>query len=323
MEVRILSPPPDDTHVQEVRTMITQLHILLTYMCTLECEHCFVCSSPSAAGTFTPSQIAALLDQAGALETVDTIYFEGGEPFLFYPVLLEGIRQARARGYAAGIVTNGYFATSDENARFFLGPLAGPGIADLSISDDVFHYENREENAARRAFRAAGELGLPASILALDPGGSGPDRRASPREEKKGVITGGSIMFRGRAAARLSGYAGARDWRQFTTCPYEDLENPSRLHVDAFGNLQICQGISLGNIWEQPLCEIIRDYRPSAHPVCGPLVRGGPARLADELGYTPPQPGVADACHLCWLARKSCRGKFPGILEPAQVYCDG
>ncbi len=129
-------------------------------------------------------------------------------------------------------------------------------------------------------------------------------------------------MFRGRAAVQLSGYAKARDWRQFTSCPYEDLRHPSRLHVDAFGNLQICQGICIGNIWETPLDRLIRDYSPKDHPVCGPLLDGGPAELARILGYTPPGAGVADACHLCWLARKSCRDKFPGVLEPAQVYCD-
>jgi len=301
--------------------MITQIHILTTYMCTMTCEHCFVCSSPYAKGTFTPSQISALLDQTDDLGTVKRIYFEGGEPFLFYPVMLNGIRQARSRGYAVGIVTNGYFATSEENARCFLEPFPGLGLADLSISDDVFHYENREENAARRAFRAAQAMGLPAAILALDPGASGPDIRGSPREEKKGVITGGSIMFRGRAAAKLSPYADASDWQTFTTCPYEDLREPSRLHVDAYGNLQVCQGISIGNIWEHPLEELVRNYAPSRHPICGPLLSGGPAQLARDLGYVPP-PIVADACHLCYLARKSCREKFPGILEPVQVYCD-
>jgi hypothetical protein len=165
-------------------------------------------------------------------------------------------------------------------------------------------------------------MGLPAAILALDPGASGPEIRRSPREEKKGVITGGGIMFRGRAAAKLSPYANASDWQTFTTCPYEDLQEPSRLHVDAFGNLQVCQGICIGNIWEHPLEELVRNYEPSRHPICGSLLSGGPAELARDLGYTPPSTGVADACHLCYFARKSCREKFPGILEPMQVYCD-
>ncbi len=301
--------------------MISQIHFLLTYMCTLECEHCFVCSSPSAEGTFTPSQISEVLDQAGRLGTVDTVYFEGGEPFLFYPILLDSIRLAKERGFAVGIVTNGYFATSDENARVFLNPIRDLGVADFSVSDDIFHYEDRQDNAARRASRVAQEIGLPAMVLALDPGGSGPDQKASIKEERKSVITGGSIMFRGRAAARLSRNAEMKDWRQFTTCPYEDLVNPSRLHVDPQGNLQICQGICLGNIWKRPLDELVRDYEPALHPICGPLTRGGPAELARVLGYTAPSEGVADACHLCWLARKACREKFPGILGPAQVYC--
>lgn len=302
--------------------MITQVHILLTYMCTMSCDHCFVCSSPYSEGTFTPGQITALLDQTDALGTVERIYFEGGEPFLFYPVLVNGIRQARSRGYSVGIVTNGYFATSEENARCFLEPFPGLGLSDLSVSDDVFHYENREVNAARCAFQTATDMGLPATILALDPGGSSPETRGSPREEKKGVITGGGIMFRGRASGKLSQYGDACDWQKFTTCPYEDLKEPSRLHVDAFGNLQICQGISLGNIWEHPLEELVRNYSPSSHTICGPILKGGPAQLARELGFTPPTTGVADACHLCYLARKSSRERFPKILEPAQVYCD-
>jgi MoaA/NifB/PqqE/SkfB family radical SAM enzyme len=155
--------------------MITQIHFILTYMCTLECEHCFVCSGPSSQGTFTPHQITAVLDQAAGLGTVDTVYFEGGEPFLFYPVLLEGIRQARSRGLQVGIMTNGYFATSEENARCFLEPVRSLGISDLSISDDIFHYENRQENAARCASDTARKMGLPTFVLALDPGGSGPE----------------------------------------------------------------------------------------------------------------------------------------------------
>jgi hypothetical protein len=255
------------------------------------------------------------------LGTIDTVYYEGGEPFLFYPLLIRGIREANRRNFTAGVVTNGFFATSDENARLFFEPLVDLDISDLSISDDVFHYEEREENPARRAYAAACGMGLKASVLALDPGGSGPQAPGSFREEKTGVITGGGIMFRGRAAAKLSPYARGHDWREFTTCPYEDLVNPGRLHVDAYGNLQICQGISIGNLWEKPLGDLIGSYNATDHPICGPLVSGGPAQLARVLRFTPPET-VADACHLCYLARKANQAEYPGILTPGQVYCD-
>jgi hypothetical protein len=102
-------------------------------------------------------------------------------------------------------------------------------------------------------------------------------------------------------------------------CPYEELEAPSRVHVDAFGHVMVCQGISIGNMWETPLSEIIADYRPEAHPICGPLIRGGPAELARACGQAP-EPGYIDECHLCFLTRKAVIEEYPEALAPKQVY---
>ena len=54
-------------------------------------------------------------------------------------------------------------------------------------------------------------------------------------------------------------------------------------------------------LWERSLSEIMKDYPASAHPVCGPLVRGGPALLAQELGSVSFADGVVDAYHLGFL----------------------
>ena len=138
--------------------MLTSIHILLTYKCNLECDHCFLFSGPRAEGTFTLPQIRHVLSEAAAIGTVDRIYFEGGEPFLFYPSMLEGIRLARSIGFQVGVVTNAYGAVSDEDALLWLRPLAELGVADLSISDDSFHYGEEEESPAKRALAAARQL---------------------------------------------------------------------------------------------------------------------------------------------------------------------
>lgn len=61
--------------------MLTGIHFLLTYQCPYECSHCFVYGGPRARGTFTLEQILAVLQEAQALGTVQTVFFEGGEPF--------------------------------------------------------------------------------------------------------------------------------------------------------------------------------------------------------------------------------------------------
>ncbi|MBP1704235.1 MAG: Radical domain protein, partial [Chloroflexi bacterium] len=57
---------------------LSGLHILLTYCCNFECDHCFVWGSPQQIGTLTLQQIRQVLYQARETGTVEWIYFEGG-----------------------------------------------------------------------------------------------------------------------------------------------------------------------------------------------------------------------------------------------------
>jgi hypothetical protein len=91
------------------------------------------------------------------------------------------------------------------------------------------------------------------------------------------------------------------------------------VHLDPLGNLHLCQGISIGNLFEKPLTEICTEYNPDAHPVCGPLMNGGPVALVTEYGL-PHASDYADACHLCYEARTALRARMPEILGPDQVY---
>ena len=72
-------------------------------------------------------------------------------------------------------------------------------------------------------------------------------------------------------------------------------------------------------MWKTPLSEIIGTYNAAAHPVCGPIVKGGPAELARVHGIECSETYV-DACHLCYSLRKSLLNRFPEYLAPAQVY---
>ena len=81
--------------------MLTAIHVLLTYKCTGECDHCFLHCGPRCQGIFTLSQLRELLSEIEKIGTIDTVYFEGGEPFLFYAVLLNGLRMVRAAGVAS------------------------------------------------------------------------------------------------------------------------------------------------------------------------------------------------------------------------------
>jgi len=297
--------------------MLTGIHFILTYTCNFECDHCFLYSGPDAQGTFSIGQVDKVLDEAEKLGTVEWIFYEGGEPFLFFPLLTEGIKRARSRGFKVGVVTNAYGANSEEDAELWLRPLAESGVSFLSISNDTFHYGEESENAAATASMVAERLGIRTSSICIEP----PKirKQTSAAEGKGDPVIGGGAKFRGRAVEKLTDNLPRRPGETMCDCPHEELKSPSRVHVDALGNVHICQGISMGNMWERPLSELVSVYRSDDHPICGPLVRGGPAELAKAMGVVP-ETGYVDECHFCYMVRRGKIDLFPEFLGPKQVY---
>lgn len=287
------------------------LHILLTYQCTYECDHCFVWGSPWQTGTLTLEQIEQILQQAQEAG-VTSIYFEGGEPFLYYPILVQSVRKAADLGFSVGMVTNAYWANSVPDAQEWLRPFVGR-LADFSVSSDLFHCTEAVGERPQNALVAAKWLNIPTGLLSV----AQPD--ADARQSHGQIENESAVMYRGRAATNLSGRAQSHPWESFVSCPHEDLREPGRIHLDPLGNLHICQGIAIGNVFEKPLKQICEEYDADAHPICGPLLEGGPAALVTEY-HVPHAPAYADACHLCYEARTSLRPRFPACLSPDQMY---
>jgi hypothetical protein len=253
--------------------------------------------------------IRHILKEAGSPGSVKWIYFEGGEPFLYRNRLLEGVRQAAEMGFLVGIVTNAYWATDPQSALESLDPFAGL-VQDLSISTDFYHREEVPGRLAANALKAAERVGIRSDTISVAPPCTAMEK---PPESES------AVMYRGRAAERLAIGAPLRPWTEFTQCPHEDLDEPGRLHVDCFGNLHICQGISVGNLLRSSLSGICQSFDPDLHPIAGRLLAGGPVGLVRAYDLSHGE-AYADACHLCYEARKSLRERFPEILGPDQMY---
>ena len=292
---------------------LKSVHLLLTYKCDGECDHCFVWSGPMAPGTMTLDLVAEILRQASEVDSVDSVYFEGGEPFLFYPVLLKGVEMAREAGFEVGIVSNAYWAESEDDAQHWLRPLADLGIADLSLSTDDYHGAEESARRVANASAAARHLGMEVGIM---------------RVKQVGVCAvdegdhddAGAVLFRGRAAMKLADKAPFSDSSTFTKCP-EEPPDIGRVHVDAYGNVLFCQGISIGNVNEITLRQIISRLSEEGHPMIDPLSREGPLGLAKDLSVQVNE-RYADACHMCYDIRCRLRAekRFMDALQPDQAY---
>jgi hypothetical protein len=270
-----------------------------------------VWGSPWQTGTLTLQQIKEILLQAKEAG-VSSIYFEGGEPFLYYAILIQAVRKAADMGFSVGIVTNAYWANTVADAEEWLRPFVGR-LADLTVSSDLFHCSEAMGERPQNALVAAKWLNIPTGMISIaQPDAVAPQTHGQIEDE-------GMVMFRGRAAADLSSRVPGQPWEGFESCPHEDLHEPGRIHLDPFGHLHICQGVVIGNLLEKPLRQICEEYEARAHPICGPLIEGGPAALVSEYNL-PHESYYADACHLCYEARLALRSRFPAQLCPDQMY---
>ena len=289
------------------------IHFLVTYRCTYACDHCFVWGSPEAEGTMTLTQLTSAIDQAAECG-VESVYFEGGEPTLVYPVVLAAAAHARRRGLEWGMVSNCFWATSVEDAKVWLAPFVDLGISDLSLSSYAYFVEDADEDCLRNAVLAARELGLPMGVLEVG---------AAACLDVPGLCLGedvGEIMCKGRAAVELAPGRADRPPETLVTCPFEDFADPGRAHLGCGGELQICQGISAGNVFADGLAAVLEGYDPARRPVIAEILAGGPWALAQAYGHTPRRELYADECHLCYEVRSALRGRFPDVLAPAQCY---
>jgi len=292
---------------------LTGVHILTTLRCTFECDHCFVWGGPRQSATMPLAKILDVLEQAAELGSVGEVFFEGGEPFLHFAVLRLAVERAADLGFEVGVVSNGFWATAVDYARACLWPLAGT-VRELTLSSDLYHFDRPLAECTTHAAGAARELGIPTSVVSI----SQPDECA---RAARGTPPAGesAVMLRGRAAAVLAEGVEGRPWAEYDACPHEDLGHPERVHVDPFGHVHVCQGISIGNLFETPLAEISRTYLAEAHPIVGPLLAGGPAELLRRYDLEPRE-RYADACHACYEARLRLRERFPVELAPPEMY---
>ncbi len=289
---------------------------LLTYRCDLECDHCFVWGSPKGKGTFTLDQVRNVLSEAKKLETVNYIAIEGGEPFLYYPIMVKTVKEAVDLGFRVEILSNCYWATSSRDAVEWLSPMAETKNVELSLSSDLYHGESWINEEVKNAAKAAKLLNIKAGVISV----KCPASEASGTKEIEGAkVDSWELMYKGRAFLKLAEKASKKPWSEFKKCPYENFTKQERVHVDSFGHVHVCQGISIGNAWQKPFSKIIEEYNLYENPILEPLVRGGPVALVEKFGL-PHEEVYADACHLCFATRLLLREKYPDILVPDQMY---
>lgn len=280
-----------------------------------------------------------------ALETVagwprpPEVHLTGGEPFLHFELLLEGVRMAAGLGVTCYVETGASWCLDQAEATERFRNLRQAGLQAVLISCSPFHAERIPPIRTLQAVEAAQEVFGSGRVIVylpefleivqrFDLERPTPVARYEEmfgREEAGRILWGGyGIISGGRSGYKLGHLVECRPPEVFAE---EDCSGNILLahhsHMDLYGNYipAFCGGLTAAD-WraEDPL------QRPYP-PLVELLIEQGPYGLFEMVGkrydYRPLPGGYAGKCHLCvdlrWHLVRVKGDDYPE-LRPAGFY---
>ncbi|MBC7093722.1 radical SAM protein [Candidatus Bipolaricaulota bacterium] len=315
--------------------VVTALGLNLTRQCNARCAHCACYCGPGVRDWISLADAREYLGQLAGEPRV--LALSGGEPGLDWDLTVAVAREATRHGIPeVWVFTNGFWAISLPAALEVVTRLGEAGVTRLCLSASVFHRPFVPVASVKNALQAGRRGGLD---LVLDlrylpgPGGVAvKDPETTEILEQLGDLSDvevweGTPRLIGRAAERLAPAFPGRDRLPAGSCPgpwvIGTLAEPAGIDVDPAGDVTLCPGLSIGNALRRPLSAIVRSYDAGHHPIVREIVAGGPrklARLAQTLGWVPPDESFVTACHLCFTIRRFLRPYYPDVIAPAGCY---
>src|SRR5215467_5147235 len=112
---------------------VKQLSIMPTLRCTAACAHCGTHSSPKVRTKLDRSALFKAIEEAAEIKYA-AVVFTGGEPLLEWDLTVAGIRHAAKLGLRTRIVSNGFWARTDDRAKSAICELMDAGLDELNLS---------------------------------------------------------------------------------------------------------------------------------------------------------------------------------------------
>ena len=303
---------------------LDRVEFLATYHCTGKCEHCSVGDKLNQSGMtkVDPKRAKEALEGLQKLFSIQSVMIFGGEPLL-YPETTAAILQAAA---ACGIpnrqlITNGYFTKNIAKIQAVAKKIVDAQVTEILLSVDAFHEATIPSDTVVNFADAILDTGfqeiylhpcwlenkeaeneynlLTSSILA--------------RFDDLGLeVTDGNEVFPiGYAKQNLKEYFTKGAYERNLSCGAaaytEKLDDVHTISINPNGEVEVCNGFIIGNIYREPIEKIVERYDPNKDRIMHALLSGGINGLvqyAENKGLQVDWDEYYSACDVCMSIRE-------------------
>ena len=295
---------------------LNRIEFGITGSCSGKCKHCSNTAVFDTNCVNVDSAVTAIIQLTKRYE-IESLMTFGGEPLLYSDVVCKIHATARDCGIPVRqLITNGYFASDKQKIETVASSLCMSGVNNIAISVDAFHQEYIPIEPVivfAESLIKSGVLNLrvhPAWLVNEQHGNpfNNETKKLLKIFNDKGIETssGNNIFPSGSAIKHFSDYFPAPEAIDLSvrcgsfpyTAPLDDIDS---LGINPNGDVHICS-ISIGNIYNEDIIDIIDRYDPYKNPTTSALLSGGVVEL---LSYAESKGAVIDisecrsACGVC------------------------
>lgn len=287
--------------------MESTLSVLPWNTCNAKCAHCGPDSRPQDKTSIEHSRVLDLIREAGERYSAPwCLSLSGGEIFLHYERLLEYCTLAKSLGGYTTLITNCFWARSEEVAEKMLKPLVDADLRVLGISFDKFHSPFISPDRVGNAISAAQKLRLRVHVRSVATKNSRLWQTLEQLADYNPWFTD-FMEIPCSPAGRAILEIDAAEFIYLEQYP-EGCCPAAGMTINPKGDAMICcnsagelPGMNVGNVADSSLAELEENF--SAWPVLRYLLTHGPA---EALRLLPVQDRddleerkYVSVCHLC------------------------
>lgn len=317
---------------------ITGITWITTYNCNISCKHCFF-ETQAKKKYMQPDLVDRVFQDFTPAKQMFWQHLSGGEIFLKPDIVIEILKRIQKYFHKnIGISTNGFWATDEEKTKSVVQKLVLNGVNGIAISADYYHQQFIPLEGPKNLARITKSEGIQTHSYIMG-------ARLSEEVENAEKINIESQRIALEVEQNLNipfAYALERSigkgsrinlpknknipsgkCTELNTClgnrsPF----NPAMVWIDPYGNVMICYGIIIGNVYKQSFREILECYDTKTFPLIHELAQNGPRALYNFVlkHHFSIKSAFFDECDLCYQSRKVLRTYYPELFGPDECY---
>jgi hypothetical protein len=266
-------------------------------------------------------------------------HLSGGEIFLDEEKLFQIIKNIRKHFKKdLGISTNAFWAEDEKETSQKVQLLAELGVTGIALSADYYHQQFLSIERPKTLARAIKQNNLKTHSYIMG-------ARLNSDVDNAVTINTQSELIASEVNQDLEiPYARAIErsigkgclinqpkkskipqgmCTELNTCLGERSPfNPAMVWIDPYGNVMICYGLIIGNLYKNSLNDIIGNYVPGNYPVLNELAQQGPRAIYEiALSKKLNLPlEFYDECDVCYQSRSVLQKNYPDLFGPKECY---